>query len=135
MWDSVWLALLGCGVGVLSGMGVGGGSLLIVLLSAFMQVEQVTAQGVNLVYFLPAAAIAVLIHWKKGNIDAGTAAAGTVAGLVTAMAGALLALNMESSLLRKFFAGLLFFAGISEFFSKKEEQTIDDTSSKSYNSK
>ena len=132
MWDSIWLALLGCGVGVLSGMGVGGGSLLIVLLSAFMQVEQVTAQGVNLVYFLPAAAIAVLIHW---NIDAGTAAAGTVAGLVTAMAGALLALNMESSLLRKFFAGLLFFAGISEFFSKKEEQTIDDTSSKSYNSK
>ena len=130
MWDSIWLALLGCGVGVLSGMGVGGGSLLIVLLSAFMQVEQVTAQGVNLVYFLPAAAIAVLIHWKKGNIDAGT-----VAGLVTAMAGALLALNMESSLLRKFFAGLLFFAGISEFFSKKEEQTIDDTSSKSYNSK
>ena len=84
--DSIWLALLGCGVGVLSGMGVGGGSLLIVLLSAFMQVEQVTAQGVNLVYFLPAAAIAVLIHWKKGNIDAGTAAAGTVAGLVTAMA-------------------------------------------------
>ena len=46
MWDSIWLALLGCGVGVLSGMGVGGGSLLIVLLSAFMQVEQVTAQGV-----------------------------------------------------------------------------------------
>ena len=44
MWDSVWLALLGCGVGILSGMGVGGGSLLIVLLSAFLQVEQVTAQ-------------------------------------------------------------------------------------------
>ena len=133
MWDSVWLALLGCGVGILSGMGVGGGSLLIVLLSGFLQVAQVTAQGIKLGFVLPGAAIAVAIHWKKGNIDAPVAAAGTVAGLLTAVAGALLALNMEGSLLKKFFAGLLFIAGISELFSKKEEQRIDDTSSKSYN--
>ena len=58
-----------------------------------------------------------------------------MAGLLTAVAGALLALNMEGSLLKKFFAGLLFIAGISELFSKKEEQRIDDTSSKSYNAK
>lgn len=67
MWDSIWLALLGCGVGVLSGMGVGGGSLLIVLLSAFMQVEQVTAQGVNLVYFLPAAGHCGFDSLEKGE--------------------------------------------------------------------
>lgn len=119
MWDKIWLALLGGGVGILSGMGVGGGSLLIVLLSAFMQVEQVTAQGVNLVYFLPAAAIAVVIHWKKGNIDGSVATAGSLAGLATALAGALIALNMEAKLLKKLFAGLLFLAGISELFDKK----------------
>ena len=120
MWDKMWLALLGGGVGILSGMGVGGGSLLIVLLSAFMEVEQVTAQGINLVYFLPAAAIAVVIHWKKGNIDSNVATAGSLAGLATALAGALIALNMEAKLLRKLFAGLLFLAGISELFDKRQ---------------
>ncbi|NLT58566.1 MAG: sulfite exporter TauE/SafE family protein [Clostridiales bacterium] len=118
MWDKLILVALGALVGVLSGMGVGGGSLLIVLLSAFMQVEQPVAQGINLLYFLPTAAVAVGIHLKKGNIEKKTAAYGSAAGLLTALAGSLLAGRLEAALLKKLFAGLIFAAGLSELFSK-----------------
>ncbi|MBQ2697727.1 MAG: sulfite exporter TauE/SafE family protein [Clostridia bacterium] len=122
MWDNPWLILLGAGVGVLSGMGVGGGSLLIVLLSVFGQVEQAAAQGVNLVYFLPGACIAIFIHWRKGSIDLPAAVTATVSGLATALGGALLATHLETALLKKLFAGLLLFAGVTELFGGKGEK-------------
>ena len=121
MWDKLLLVGLGALVGVLSGMGVGGGSLLVVLLSAFLGVEQQTAQGVNLFYFLPTAVVAVGIHLKKGTIDKKTAVAGSAAGLVTALAGSLIALWLDASLLKKLFAGLIFVAGLSELFSSPKD--------------
>ena len=63
-----WLIalLVGVATGVLSGFGVGGGTLLLLYLTAFAGVEQHLAQGINLVYFLPAAAAALPAHFKNG---------------------------------------------------------------------
>ena len=66
-----WLiaALAGAVTGVLSGFGVGGGSLLLIYMTSFAGVAQNQAQGINLLYFLPAAAAALPAHFKNGNVE------------------------------------------------------------------
>ncbi len=58
--------LCGLAGGVLGGMGMGGGTLLIPLLTAAAGVGQAAAQGVNLLSFLPMSAIALSVHAKNG---------------------------------------------------------------------
>ena len=66
-----WLLPLGVGAatGVLSGFGVGGGTLLLVYMTAFAGVEQHLAQGINLLYFLPAGLMALPAHVKNGYVE------------------------------------------------------------------
>ncbi len=61
--------LVGIVLGFLSGLGVGGGSLLILWLTAVLSMEQRTAQGVNLLFFLPAAIAACLFHSRQGRLQ------------------------------------------------------------------
>lgn len=61
--------LAGAVTGVLSGFGIGGGTLLLIYMTAFAGVPQNLAQGVNLLYFLPTAATALPAHIKNGYID------------------------------------------------------------------
>lgn len=60
-----------CGIvgGILGGMGMGGGTLLIPLLTLFFQVPQAVAQGVNLLSFLPMSLIALKIHAQDGRLE------------------------------------------------------------------
>ena len=51
--------------GIISGMGIGGGTILIPALSLFLNINQHTAQGVNLLFFIPTAIVALFIHKKK----------------------------------------------------------------------
>ena len=55
--------------GILGGMGIGGGTILIPVLTFFTDYTQQQIQGINLIYFIPSAAMAVIIHLKKGNIE------------------------------------------------------------------
>ena len=61
--------LVGTVLGFLSGLGVGGGSLLILWLTAVLSMEQRMAQGVNLLFFLPAAVVACLFHSRQGRLQ------------------------------------------------------------------
>ena len=61
--------LAGAATGVLSGLGVGGGSLLLIYLTNFTGAAQNLAQGINLLYFLPAAATALPAHVKNGYVE------------------------------------------------------------------
>ena len=58
-----------CIAGFISGtagaLGLGGGGILVIYLTVFAGVEQFQAQGINLLFFIPSAAIAVFLHWKK----------------------------------------------------------------------
>ena len=67
--NPVLMIVAGLLAGVVSGMGIGGGSLLIIVLVSFFGVEQILAQGINLLYFLPTAAAAIVIHIKNKQID------------------------------------------------------------------
>ena len=61
MVKTVLLPLLaGCGAGILSAWGVGGGTLLLLVMTLWLGVEQPVAQGINLLYFLPTAAAGLI---------------------------------------------------------------------------
>ena len=118
----MWVALVGFCSGIISGMGIGGGTILIPALLFFTDITQQQAQGVNLIYFVPTAITALITHQKKGNLDWKTAKPLAVLGLAGAAAGAFLAVSLESELLRKIFGGFLFLMGLSEIFKKKERK-------------
>ena len=115
-----WLTALlaGTATGVLSGFGVGGGTLLLLYLTAFAGVEQHLAQGINLVYFLPAAAAALPSHIKNGYVDRPAALPAILAGLATAGLCAWAASGLDTGLLRRCFGGFLLVVGFRELFRK-----------------
>ena len=111
-------AAAGLVCGVLSGFGIGGGSLLMVWMTAVCAVGQKTAQGINLLYFLPTAA-ALIFHAKNRLIDWRAVLPAAAAGCATAALGAFLAAGLEMQLLRRLFGGFLVLVGLSEVFLKK----------------
>ncbi|WP_297717444.1 TSUP family transporter [Intestinimonas sp.] len=116
---SFLIALLaGTATGVLSGFGVGGGTLLLLYLTAFAGMEQQLAQGINLVYFLPAAAAALPAHFKNGYVDRAAALPAILAGLVSAGLCAWAASGLDTDLLRRCFGGFLVVIGLRELFRK-----------------
>ena len=120
---SGWLLplLVGAATGVLSGFGVGGGTLLLVYMTAFAGLPQPLAQGINLVYFLPAGLMALPAHIKNGYIEKKALLPAIGAGLLLALAGAWAATGMEVGLLRKCFGGFLILVGLGELFSRAKE--------------
>lgn len=115
--------LAGATTGVLSGFGVGGGTLLLIYLTAFAGMEQPLAQGINLLYFLPAAATALPSHIKNGYIDRKTAIPAMIAGLICSAAAAWVATALDVELLRKCFGIFLLYIGITELFRKAPNKT------------
>ena len=86
---SEWVLPLavGAATGVLSGFGVGGGTLLLVYMTAFAGVDQHLAQGINLLYFLPAGLMALPAHVKNGYIEKPVLLPAIGAGLVCGVGG------------------------------------------------
>ncbi len=65
--EYLYLALIGVAGGVIGGMGMGGGTLLIPLLTLIMGLEQKYCQGLNLIAFIPMCVCVLFIH-KKNNL-------------------------------------------------------------------
>ena len=94
MVDFFLAVLAGLICGVLSGFGIGGGSLLMVWLTVLLSMDQRTAQGINLLYFLPAAGCSLIFHVKNRQIVWKAVVPAAIAGCLTAIPGALLALSL-----------------------------------------
>ena len=109
--------------GVLSGFGVGGGSLLLVYLTGVAGMEQRVAQGINLLYFLPAAAAALPRHAQNGYLNKKAIFPAVLAGLVCAGVAAWAATGIETELLKKFFGAFLILLGLKELFKKKKPRS------------
>ena len=99
-------------VAVLSGMGVGGGGLFVVLLALFTDVPQMTAQGMNLLFFLFSSGSAVCIHLSKRRIYVSAVIVMATFGLLGAVGGSFLALYVKEGLLRKIFGTMLVISGM-----------------------
>lgn len=114
--------LAGLVCGVLSGLGVGGGTLLMVWMTAVAGVAQKNAQGINLLFFLPTAACALVFHIKNRLIRPRVVLPAAIAGCVTAAGAAALATAMDTGLLRRLFGGFLVIVGLTELFGRQRER-------------
>lgn len=113
---SLIIILAGLASGVVSGMGIGGGAILIPVLGMVASVDQKVAQSVNLLYFIPTALGAVILHIKNKNIHLKPLLPIILFGIVGAVIGAAVALRLESALLKKMFGIFLFLLAIREFW-------------------
>ena len=114
--------LMGTLLGLLSGLGTGGGSLLILWLTLGLGMVQDEARIINLLFFIPSALVACIFRWKQGQLEIKKVLPAIVAGSISAAIFALLGKNMDTSLLRKLFGGLLIFTGIRELFYKPRQR-------------
>ena len=112
--------LISTALGFLAGIGVGGGSLLILWLTLVLGMEQTDARIINLCFFLPAAVISTLYRGKDGVLDIKKLLPGTIAGCISA--GIISGLNqyISSDVLRKGFGILLLITGTRELFYKSK---------------
>ena len=115
-----WLLplLAAAAAGILSGFGVGGGTLLLLYLSGFAGLPQAQAQGINLLYFLPAAAASLPAHFKNGYVERSVLLPAIAAGLAAAALGAWAATGLDTGLLRRCFGGFLILIGLRELFAR-----------------
>ena len=116
-----WEIVAGVIGGIVAGMGMGGGTLTIPILTIFLKYEQLRAQGVNLVAFLPMAVVALFVHVKNKLVDFKRTWLLALIGSVFSLGGALIANNMSNSILKKFFAIFLIGLGIWQFVEMKKE--------------
>ena len=107
-------ALAGFLSGIISGMGIGGGAVLIPVLTVFLDFGQRAAQFVNLIYFSPTAVSALYKHRKNDCIDKTVLKPLIVFGLAGCIGGAFFASKADDGLLRLMFAVFLGFMGVYE---------------------
>ena len=118
-----WLipALAGFGTGILSAWGIGGGTLLLLIMTLFLGVEQTQAQGINLLYFLPTAGMSLIEHRKNSYLDCEILRAAAPLGTLAALAAAWAATSVDIAVFRKPFGLFLLWAGGSMLLQKKKK--------------
>jgi len=114
------MLLVGTVLGFLAGLGIGGGSLLILWLTAVLETDPQTARCINLLFFLPAAVIACLFRRKQGQLDLKAVLPAIVSGCVAAGIFSFVGMNLDTSLLKKLFGGLLIITGLRELTYKSK---------------
>lgn len=110
--------LVGTVLGFLSGLGVGGGSLLILWLTLVLNMPSPDARGINLVFFLPAALFSSFFRWKQGALKLSVVIPGAVCGCIAAVLCTWLGMRMDVEMLKKLFGGLLLITGLRELLYK-----------------
>lgn len=113
------LVIIGLLSGIISGMGIGGGTILIPSLVLFNNVPQIQAQGMNLIVFLPVSIVALITHKKEGNLETKYIKWIIIGGIFSAIIGSLVAIKIQQDFLRKGFGLFLLAIGLFEFFKKK----------------
>lgn len=100
--------------GVLGGMGMGGGTLLIPLLTIFLSVEQKVAQGINLIAFLPMAIVALIIHCKNKMVSFKDILWIIIPGVVASVSFSFLASSLDNKVLGFMFGIFLILISVYE---------------------
>ena len=114
--------LCGLGASIISAWGVGGGTLLLLVMTLFLGVDQRAAQGINLLFFLPTALSALICHAKSGYLDESALKSAIPLAVLAAAAGAWIATAVDVELLRKPFGIYLLLSGISLLWPQKKKK-------------
>ena len=110
--------------GIVGSMGLGAGTVLIIYLTVFESIPQIEAQGINLLFSLPCAALSIIIYKRKKLIVKDNLVLLIISGVVGALGGYFLLNRMKPELLSDIFAAALIFLSIFQLFtgSKKAEK-------------
>lgn len=114
--------LAGFLAGVAGAMGLGGGSVLLIYLTVFAGVEQLSAQGINLIFFIPIALTAVIIYSRKGIIKFKQIIPIIIAGMFASITVGYFVKFLDTGLLRKIFGGFVLVYGIIQLFTKNKTE-------------
>ncbi|HOQ17523.1 MAG TPA: sulfite exporter TauE/SafE family protein [Defluviitaleaceae bacterium] len=115
------LFVIGLLSGLISGMGIGGGTVLIPALTIFVGMSQHSAQSINLIYFIPTAIAALVIHIRNKRIRKELLWFLIGGGVVGSVIGSFVAISLDAVLLRKLFGVFLFYMGIAEIRKNKRK--------------
>ena len=107
-------AIVGILTGAIASMGLGGGFVLMIWLTGFAGLDQRSAQGVNLLFFLPSAIVASIFRWKQGKLEIKKILPAIITGCISAGICAWFSTKLDISLLKKLFGGLLLITGVRE---------------------
>lgn len=117
--------LIGAVSGVFSGIGMGGGTVLIVLLTIIVGLEQHVAQATNLIYFIPTAISAIIVNYREKNIDTKLAKTISFYGIIGAVIGAIISINTDIQKLRKFYGMFLAIIAVHEIYTLIKEYKLN----------
>lgn len=111
-------------IALLSGMGVGSGGLLVIYLTLVENTPQLTAQGLNLLFFLFASASSLIVHVTKRKIFGGAVLVMGVCGIVGSLLGSFAAAHMPADLLGKIFGAVLVISGVLSLKQRKRAKNM-----------
>lgn len=109
--------IIGLVSGIVSGTGMGGGTILIFLLTFMCGVEQHISQATNLIFFIPTSIVAIIVNIKNKNIDLKLATIISIFGILGAILGANISINTDVNKLRKYFGFFLIIIAIHEIYT------------------
>lgn len=109
--SSIIIAII---LGFLTGLGTGGGSLLVLWLTFVQNVTPLDAKIINLMFFLPCALIAGFINWKNGRVPFKKILLPASIGCITAALFSVLAQKIDTEQLKKLFGVMLILIGTRE---------------------
>ncbi len=119
------IIIIGILSGIVTGLGLGGGTILIIGLTLFMGTEQLVAQAVNLIFFIPTAVTGIILNTKQKNVKWNTAFKVIIASVIGAIIGASIATQVSVVILRKMFGIFLGMIAIYETYSLIKPYIID----------
>lgn len=122
---TAWILPFLCGLGasIISAWGVGGGTLLLLVMTLFLGVDHRTAQGINLLFFLPTAASALFCHARNDCLDKPCLKDAVPFAVAAALIGAWISNCVDVNVLRKPFGVYLLLSAVSLLWPAKKEKS------------
>lgn len=121
-WNMIAAFFSGCA----ASLGIGGGGILLLYLVLALDMAQLPAQGINLIFFLPCAVVSILLYQKQKRIVWQAVIPIVIGGVLGVGLGVWIASAIEPGYLAKIFGGFLLLLGLRELFQKNTKQSNDD---------
>lgn len=110
----VMSVIVGFLAGVTTAMGLGGGFILMIYLTTFLNINQIFSQMLNLIFYIPIASVSIILHIKNRLIDFNILLFFVIFGLIGVVLGSLFTCIVPTAILRKLFAAMLLLFGVKE---------------------
>ena len=116
------MLIIGTALGFLSGLGIGGGSLLILWLTIVLETNPLAARSINLLFFIPSALVACWLRIRRGQLSMKPLLPAMIAGCAAAALFSWISTILDVQILKKLFGIVLIAAGLRELFCSGKEK-------------